>query len=60
MRLKALNPIKTADILITLIWEIITDDSSSEDSLRLLLNFLQLINQNDVIIQLNCAYYIIF
>ena len=59
MRLLKLNPIKTADILITLTWELISDGLSSEDLMKLLLDYLNLINQNDVIFIFYILYYII-
>jgi hypothetical protein len=49
LRLKTLNSIKTADILITLTWEALNDDSSSsEEFLKILINYLKLLNETEV------------
>ena len=47
LKLKALNPIKTADLLITLTWEAINDETTSEETLKILVCYLQLINDNN-------------
>ena len=48
LRLKTLNSIKTADILITLTWEALNDSSSSEEFLKILINYLKLLNETEV------------
>jgi hypothetical protein len=52
LRLKTLNSIKTADILITLTWEALNDSSSSEEFLKILINYLKLLNETEVNIEI--------
>lgn len=57
LRLKTLNSIKTADILITLTWEALNDSSSSEEFLKILINYLKLLNETEVYIKILNFYY---